>query len=103
MCGGGISHNIIPAPGRKDSSHSKMSHKAMKLWNTAILYVVDAKLWGIHRKVINFLRMHLMIAGRWFSPHHSFHDHVLIRQFMVGCEKRLKTNILVMIIKKKEE
>ncbi len=88
--GGGFSRNCFPTPKGKDSTHTRMSRKAMKIWNTALYYMVDGKLWGIHHHVTNFLRMHLMVASRWFSSHHSLRDHVIMRTHLVGCEVRLK-------------
>ncbi len=85
-CGGGLSQNIIPTASNPDSVRrsKRQSRKAMKIWNTAILYLIDGPMWGIHPKIINFLRMHLMLASRWFAPSHSLRDHVLMRTYMNG-------------------
>ncbi len=88
--GGGLSTNIIPSSSSQDTRHSRMSRKAMKIWNTALYYIVDARMWGIHHSVVSFLRMHMMTASRWFSSSHSCEDSWYIRTWLVGAERRLK-------------
>ncbi len=67
-----------------------MSRKAMKIWNTALFYIADARMWGVNRHIVNFLRIHMMAASRWFLSSYSVGDHFNVRTWLVGAERRLK-------------
>ncbi len=71
--------NTNPQRGRK---RGRQVRKAMKIWANALLFLIDGELFGIHPDLIEFLRIHLMVASRWFSPTHSLEQHFDIRKFL---------------------
>ncbi len=47
------------------------------------------ELFGICQELREFLRIHLMILGRWFSPDFNLFDHFKLRYYMVYLEQQL--------------
>ncbi len=84
--GDGIQNNIVfrsnKEGGRRTSG--KSSRKAMKVWNAALLYLLDGQMWGIHKDIIEVLRIHMMCASRFFSPGHCVEQHFVIRSYLLS-------------------
>ncbi len=46
----------------------RCSRKAVKIWASCLQLLGDAKIYGINGELVEFLRMQMMLLGRWFSP-----------------------------------
>ncbi len=66
----------------RNSSMTRQSRKAMKVYNSALVWLVDGRMWGIHEDVIELLRKHLLIIGRWFSPAYNIFERFKMRQLL---------------------